>query len=274
MDTASARSWRAPARDLRSTLVGAALAFALSPLLVDLARHLVEVPWTRYVLVFPPLLLWQALRAEPAVPAPRLGWSLVALALLWELVAVGGGVPRFGRPALALALFGLCRALGLASPATAALALWTVPIPALLHGEPGSVLAAGYAEAAAGLLPGLSAELGAHGVALLARDGGRLAVDATDGGVALAVFLAGLGWLRGLRTSGTAVGSALRAGGLALAALPLQLLCVGLAASALATGRSETAASLLAVAPWLLGGALGAFFVLRPRRLHQERARG
>jgi len=254
-----------PARASHTAAILVALGFAFSPLLLDLARHFAEVGWTRYALVFPPLLAWQIIRAGPCEPSPRAGWALVSLALLVELIAVGGGVPRFGRPALVLALLGAGRALGLAPVPTLLLAAWAIPIPSGLLGRLGSPLTDALGQAAA-LIGGLSAQPDPSGVRLQAAEGESLLLRPSQAGVTLVALLSGLGWLAGLRGEAGLAGCALRAAALGLAAPLLQLFVVLAAGTVLAAGRPEAAALLWVATPWVLGTTLGLGLVARSRR--------
>jgi hypothetical protein len=248
----------APARR-SAAWMAAALAFALSPILVDLVAHVADQPWARYALVFPPLALWRLRRAAPTARAPGLGWTLVGAALVLELVTVGGGVPRFGRPAIPLAVAGLCRALGLAGWAPILLACWVVPAPHALSAQ--LPLPDIFAELAAALVGGVALEPGTPPRLLAAA--GTLVLRPHHGGVPLAALLSGLGWLAGLRVGGGLAGCARRAALLGLAALPVALLSVLLAAAVLAAGSPRAASWTLEGMPWVVGGALGLAAVLR-----------
>lgn len=258
-----------PTRGGRSLLLFAALAFALSPVLLDLARHVALEPWALYGAVFPPLLVGAALREGASPPAPRLGWALVAGALVLEIATVGGGVVRFGRPAVPLAVVGLCRALGVASWRTALLAAWIVPIPYFVVGAGGIPLAETWAAISRAGLAAVGLDLAlrptADGLALVGAAGGALALRPEDGGLALAACLSGLGWRAGLREGAGWGSCALRASLYALVALPLQLLGVALAAAALAAGLEGLAAGLLPLAPWVAGAGFAAARLLRAR---------
>ena len=98
-----------------------ALIICFSPVLVDLARHLVAEPWALYVLLFPPLLARCAVCEGPDARSVRMGAVLLALSLAVELVAVGGGLVRLGRLGLPLGVIGVSRAFGLLSLRTALL---------------------------------------------------------------------------------------------------------------------------------------------------------
>lgn len=258
-----------PSRPGRAVLLFAALGFALSPVLLDLGRHVLAEPWARYAAVFPLLLAWAALREPGLRRATRWGWALVAASLALELVAVGGGVARFARPAVPLAVVGLCRALGLASWRGSLLALWIVPIPHFFLLRAGLPLAEAWGaicEAGFGALAvGLALEPRGDGLALLGA-GGALALGSEDGGFALAAALSGVGWLSGVLVGAGWLRCAQEAIVHALSALLLQLLAVAVAASALAAGAAGFAGWLLATGPWAGGAVLAAARLLGLRR--------
>jgi hypothetical protein len=84
---------------------------AFSPVLVELAGHMRAEAWARYALVFAPLVAIVLARDTPATPR-RDGLLLLGLALAVELFCLVGHTTRLARPAFALAIIGLCRALG------------------------------------------------------------------------------------------------------------------------------------------------------------------
>lgn len=260
---------RTPPIGGQSLLLLGALAFALSPVLLDLVRQVALEPWARYAAVFPLLLAWAAFRERGSPRATPVGWALVAAAVALEFVAVGGGVVRFARPVVPLAVVGLCRALGLASWRTSLLALWMVPIPHFVLAAAGLPLAEAWAGlcrlglGAAGL--GLSLQPLGDGFALIGAKG-MLTLGSEDGGLALAAALSGLGWFAGLQGGAGWARCALEAILHALSALLLQLLAVALAASTLATAAAGLAGWLLAGAPWIGGAGLAATRLLGLRR--------
>jgi hypothetical protein len=259
LDLDAGRSSLPRSRAATAGWIAAALAFALSPVLMDLIHHLVEQPWARYALIFPPLVVWRLVRAEPTPISPRLGCALVVVALAVELVAVGGGVPRFGRPAIPLAIAGLCRAFGLAAWPTILLACWCVPVPiSLVSSLP---LVEGSSRLAAALLGGVSLQGGSPPT--LVAEAGALVLRPHDGGLPLAGLLSGLGWLVALRAGRGLGGCARAAAWMGLAALSLALLAVLLAAVLLAAGHLDAARWTRDGMPWVVGGALGLAFVLR-----------
>lgn len=236
-------------------LLGVASFVALSPLLVDLARHLGAEPWARYAALFGPLLLWAAW-SDPLRSPPRadgLLWLAAGVALAF--VAVGGGMPRLGRPAIPLAVVGLARLLGRPSPARALLALWIVPVPTVLtRAAPQLQIALGeLVERWAG---GLRLERAGDHVSLVAAQG-ALPLLPSDGGIPLAALLAGLAWYGAARRGGSlaqAAGQALR---WAPWALPIQVLALALAVGLLQIGQPAAARAWLDHGVWALVAAVG-----------------
>lgn len=219
-------------------LLWSALAVALSPSLVDLARHVVANPWARGAAVFPFLLAWSAYTAEERDRPARDGLVWLALGVALSLVGVGGGMPRVGRPGIALAVIGLARATGAPPLRCALLAAFAIPPPTQLV----ALLSPGLEGAAAWLAARVAGLLGsgalvdwsrAREIRLVASDGGALSLYPADGGLALAWSLAGVGWFAAVRRGGSLRAASRRALRWGTAALPLQALALG-AASALA----------------------------------------
>jgi hypothetical protein len=227
-----------------------ALAAALSPMLADLVRHWLAIPWSRYSVVFP-FLLAARIRSEPSRPAPAAdGWIWVAAALALELAAVAGGVTRLGRVALPLAVWGGCRLLGWTGPATAALAVFTVPIPHGLNELASPALETGLARAAAlaGRLFGAAPQL--LDPPELRVGGEALALLPADGGLSIAALLAGLGWHAGLVLREGAAACARRALAWAALGIPLQAAAVTGAALVAAVSGAPAARALLSHGVW------------------------
>jgi hypothetical protein len=242
-----------------------AVGLAFSPVLVDLAHHLAVEPWARYSLIFPPLLVWCASRERVTPQAARDGFWWLGLAILLELLAVGGGVTRLARPGLPLAAIGICRAYGLVSARTALLALWAIPIPHLVSAfaSPGlERTLLGIGVVAANALGGNVDVLGSRALV----SGGELAVAPFDGGLPLAAMLSGLGWYASLRCEtglSAAVRRALTWGALAI---PIQALAVLIAVGALTVGAGGAGRLFLTHGLWLTVAALGLFWAESLRR--------
>lgn len=245
-------------------LLWIALGVALSPSLVELAAHWLREPWSRYSALF--AALWVACARSESLPrTPRAdGYLLVLLGVALGAVAVGGGMGRFGRPGIALAVVGLARVLGAPSLPRALLAAWVVPVPnAVLAFVPGveSVTAAGVAAVASGFGLELAARPTLEGVELVAPAGG-LALGPEHGGLPLAALLAGLGWYAVARRGGALPAAARGALRSAPWALALQPAAIALAAALLLAGAPGAAAALLQPGVWLAVAAVAL------RRIH------
>jgi hypothetical protein len=232
------------AQRLPASLAWIALAAALSPLLVDLAQHWIDEPWALPSAAFLPLWL-RCAYTDASPPRPRWdGYAWLALALALEVVAVGGGMPRYGRPAVPLAVLGLARVLGHPTPARALVALWLVPVPWVLQqaSQPALEALLGAGVAALGLPLRVDREADA-----LAGAAGVLPVSAADSGLALAGLLAGLGWY-----AAASSGASLRAA--ACAALRRAALAPALQAAVWAAAIALLSAGAIAPARSLLAG--------------------
>ena len=252
----------------------AALATALSASLFDLGRHWVEAPWARSSGVLLLLFAWIALR-EPAPRRAPGGMALVGAGLAVSLLAVGGGMPRLGRPGIALAALGMARLTGRPAGAPAFLALFTVPLPSsvLTRLSPGleswvpqgTLLAAGAA-------PGAHVEWIHAGRLQLVAAGGELDLWAGDGGLALAWSLAALGWLLAMRSGSTLSGIAMRTALAALLALPVQACLLAAATAATLAGAAPGGRALLDHGPWGVV-AIAAVLVMRAGPAHRQERR-
>jgi hypothetical protein len=234
---------------MREILLWSALAIGLSASWVDLARHSLDEPWARPVALFPVLFVAAFLRDHRRRRAWHGGTLLVATGLALSLFAVGGGVDRLGRPGIPIAVTGMALALGRPSLATALLACWWIPPPAALSKAlaPGLESGLAWIAARAAEAQGLSAVATPHALEI---GGAKLELVPMDGGLPLAVYLAGVGWWGALHAGGgirEAFGAALRGVPLALAA---QALGLGLAFASLASGGASAARMLLDLWPW------------------------
>jgi hypothetical protein len=238
--------------------------------LVDLALHIAAEPWARYSLVFPPLFAWCLIHDKVPARAGRDGFAWLALAILLELVAVGGGMTRFARPGLPLAAIGTCRIFGLGPGRTALLALWTIPVPKIViaFASPGlETTLLRVASAAAGLL---GADVGVEGCRAFAA-AGQLELTDSDGGLPLAALLSGLGWYASLRCGGSLLACLRRAVAWAVLAIPLQLLGVLAAVTALAMGAPAVGRLLLDHGLWTATAAAGLAWAEHLRRRELSR---
>jgi hypothetical protein len=215
----------APTRS-EALLLWTGLAAAFSPTILDLARHAIDTPWSRYALVFPVLFAISARRG--ARPAPRSeGVRWIAAGLAIEIAAAFTGAIRWARPGLALAAFGICQRCGIGSPRAAVLLLFAVPAPAFAVHDGGALLES------------------------------ALSLRAHRGALALAPLLAGLAWYdavlcrRPLRWAIAASAAA------ALLAIPILVLMSLLAAGAAGAGWLRSAQWLSGPAPWIPIAAAG-----------------
>ncbi len=229
----------APARG-EALLLWAGLVAAFSPTIVDLVRHWIETPWSRYALVFPVLFAACAIREPRAAPRPAaLGW--VAAGLVLEVAAAFTGAMRWARPGLALAALGICRSSGFASPRAAVLLLFAVPAPAFAVHAGSALLDAALSEPIASFWRGA-----AGGGTVL---GAAPAIHAHRGALALAPLLAGLAWYEAVLCrrplSRALVASA------AAALLAVLIVALGWFAAA-----GAAAAGFVSSAQWLTGPAL------------------
>jgi len=234
---------------MRERVLWGALAIALSASWFDLARHWWEEPWARPAALFLPLVVAAAARDRGRQEARWDGALLVAVGLGWSLVAMGGGLPRLGRPGVPLAMIGLARALGRPSLAVSLLALWVIPPPfalakALLPGlEQGLAWIAVQLAEARGL-PGLLTPR------FVEIAGATLPLGPADGGLPLAVYLAGVGWWSAVRADGGVREAARAAARIAPLGFLAQALGLVLALALLFARAAPAARALLDLLAW------------------------
>ncbi|MBW2243286.1 MAG: hypothetical protein JRH01_14965 [Deltaproteobacteria bacterium] len=225
---------------------GLFVAIALSPSLVETARHLMAEPWKSSALVVP-LLLVALARAEgkPGGPLrrPALGWIVLAVGI--ELLAAGAGLLRWSRLSLGIAGFGWLRATSWTKPTSAYLAFLAVPLPSFASRLTSPMLERTWSRLAASVLPNVDAR------------NFPLPLHYGDGGLHLLVLGAALGAYAGLRhAESTARCFGLAAIG-ALALMLLQPLAVILAAGLAETVGPGFARGFLDLAlPWTAGLAV------------------
>jgi len=232
------------------------LLVAFSPVLVNLVQHLEEEAWARYVLVFPFLLALCIAQDSSRPRASALGYVALTLGILIELVAIGGSTMVYARPALPLAVIGLCAAFGLASTRTALLACWVIPVPHQVLRMVSPELETALLRPVTGLLDAVGAELRLEGSRVLAP-AGELEVFDFDGGLTLVALLVGLGWYAGLRRRCGLFGILRRAVLWGALALQLQLLALLLALLALVLGAPSLGRCFLTHVLWVLVAAVG-----------------
>ena len=249
------------------TVLWIALAAALSPLLVDLAAHVVGNRWARGAAIFPLLLAYCAWRdPSPRTPS-RDGLVLLVLGVAVAFVDVGGGMPRVGRPGIVLAVLGLARMTGRPSLRCALLALWMIPFPTQII----EALAPGLDAVVANLAAHFATALGvasrvdaSHVVALrLIVPAGRLELFPGDGGLALAWTFAGLGWFVVVRREAPLAEAARIVVRWMMTAIALQAVTLALACAVALFGRPALGRALLdhfLLVATLLGLALASRF--------------
>ena len=233
----------------RELVLWGALAIALSLSWVDLARHWADEPWARPSALFLALGLAAAAREDTRSRPRGDGYLLLAAGLGMTVLAVGGGEARLGRPGLALAIFGMARALGRPSAGVALLALWVIPPPFALSTALSPGLERGLAELSiqAARTWGLDASLVDR---MLEIAGMQLKLRATDGGLPLCVYLAGIGWWTAVWRGGNLRAAARAAIRLAPLGLVAQVVALVMAFALLAGGAPNAARAALDIWPW------------------------
>jgi hypothetical protein len=234
-----------------------ALAAALSPVLVDLVRHWVSTPWSRYSAVFP-LLLAVRIQSDPSrrAPAPD-GWLWIGAALALELASAAGGVTKLARFALPLAVWGGFRLSGVSGPATAVLSAFAVPIPHVLNEMASPGLETGLAHGAARVARLFGASPQVLEPPQLLVGGQALLLRPPDGGLSLAALLGGLGWHAGLALREGGAVSARRALTWAALGIPLQAVAVTMAVAIAAISGAAVARGWLSHGVWPLVALAG-----------------
>jgi hypothetical protein len=242
----------------------AGLALAFSPALAEIAAHWRAEPWARYSAV----VLWLLPRCASAgagterSPGRRDGLFLVGAGLALEVFAAAAGPAKLGRPGLVLGVVGMARALGHPPLRIAALAAFLVPVPAALARLPDPLLRPLLLAPAAAAGDSLEAvRLGiAHGDALLR-------VYPHDLGVPLAALFAATAWAASALRGDPIPRALARAAAASLAAFPVQLAALVVAALVLEARGPEAARSWLDDGPWLVAAlaALAAFESARRR---------
>ncbi len=254
----------------REALLWCMLALAFSPVLFDLVAHYAERPSVAYGALFIALFAWEAIRSPRGEARPALGLGLVAAGLAMELVFAKVGWIRFARPGLALGMIGLASLRGSATPQLCLLALFAVPIPSFAFGVLQPLLRPA-ATLWTRLLAGVGAPLEIGRTGEVFTPDASLALSSYDTGAPLAVLIAGLCLYAGVRGRWPLSRIAVRAALLCPLALPVQLVALGLALWALASGSPELARATLGVGPWLACSAVGGWLILRRGRVEPVR---
>ena len=249
----------APKASATNWILWGALLLAFSPVLADQGQHWLDSEWSRYSILFVPLLAWAVYRSPAQEPRRKLGLALVAFSLVIELVVARGAMIELARPAFSLAVIGLVVATGLAPVRTALLALWIVPIPSfLIDVVGGSDLALDPFASLAELLSRLGLDLEVTG-RLLVSGGQELSIDSSFAGLPLFALLSGLGWYRALRLKLRPLAT-LRCLLLhLLCGAPIQLGAAVLAMVAFSLGAEVTSEILLEPVPWLMSMATAVY---------------
>jgi len=247
---------------LRSPIFWIALTVALSPSIYHVLSMIRDFAWTRPVCVGIALLVVALpMRRHDAIERhPRLGLCAVVLGLLVQLVGVASGSWSIARLGLPVALCGMAALLGRPSLPVAALAFWTVPIPNMLVVAASPWLETAAARFATGVAALFGVSIDASGPLLHYADQ-RLEFTDYDGGVLLAVLLAGLGWYAAVRAGAagprgllTALGRALRWGALVVL---LQPAVAVVAVVLLAAGAPKAGARWLETGYWIVVAICG-----------------
>jgi hypothetical protein len=226
-------------------------AFSLS--LLDLASHWLANPWSRYSLVFIPLVAWVAYNEDYKQRHPKLGALMILAAMLIQLLSAKTGFLAVSRPALAFGLVGFLLNRGFASKRCALLALFAVPIPYSLATDLGGLQIAEWLFATGAGIFGIEHAIETH--VLIVRQI-RLPMASTFAGLPLFVLAVGLSGYFGLRRQMSIARTARFFVGLLLAAIPIQIVAVALSLLALAQGHVAAAEAVLSTLVWILPTAL------------------
>ncbi len=106
-----------------------ALVAAFSVSIFDLVAHWIASPWSRYSIVFVPIVGWVAYHETYRRRHPRLGALLIVAGVTTQLFSVMADTLALSRPALVCALIGLLINRGFASKRCALLSVFIIPIP-------------------------------------------------------------------------------------------------------------------------------------------------
>jgi hypothetical protein len=251
------------------------LAVALSPVLRDIAGHVIAHPWAGYSVVFLVLFVLASGHPSRGQEPKGDGYLLLAAGLLMELIGIGGGIDRLARPALPLGILGLSRLLGRPPIPAALLVLGIVPVPTFALAPAAAVVNPAMARLAAMVSGALGFSLHVHG-ATLAAPSGVLTLGEGDSGLTLAILLAGIGWYAGLRRAWAKAPapepkSLLRQCARAALrwvpwAIPIQAAGIVVAGILLALGSLTLSRVLLQCGVWALTAALGLLRASQPER--------
>lgn len=233
----------------RALLLWVALLAGFSPILADLVDHLFAEPWACYVLVFVPLCGVGLARSQAQPRRRPDGFVWLAIAVLVELVAVGGNTTRLARPAFPLAVIGLCRGFGLATTRAAALSLWLVPVSSSLLRLASPRLEELLLGMAVAVVRVTGVDVTVDGRVAWAASG-ALQLQRWHGGLPLMALLSGLGWYASLRADSGLAATLRRTLAWGALGFPLQALGVVVAVGVLAAGAPAVARALLDHGVW------------------------
>lgn len=221
--------------------------FSLS--LIDLFGHWLANPWSRYSMVFVPLVAWVAYNEDYKRRHPRLGAVLIAVAMLIQLASAKAAILAVSRPALACGLMGYLLNRGFASKRCAVLSLFIVPIPYSIVSDLGGVAIAEWLLTAGASVFGITATLVDH---VLTVEASSLSVSSTYAGLPLIILCTGLAGYVGLRRQ-VGLAGALQSWGLLLLCAPFaQLSAIALALFSLSLDLEPLARFILDSLAWLV----------------------
>ncbi|MDP6980688.1 MAG: hypothetical protein QF570_19160 [Myxococcota bacterium] len=219
---------------LRNTdvLLLVALLAALSVSIFDLVVHWVANPWSRYSVVFAPLVAWVAYHETHRRRHPRLGALLIVVGMTAQLFSVMADTLALSRPALVCALMGLSINRGFASKRCALLSVFIIPIPYSVAKElAGLKIAEWWMSLVADALS-IEHTLVLH-VFRVVDGQAALEVSATHGGVPLLALALGLAGYAGLRLHQSLAQTGVQLLRWVAVLIPVQLLALALAVVAL-----------------------------------------
>lgn len=244
-----------------------ALFVAFSPILLDLAGQLAELPEERGI-AFVALLLLLAILQDPVEEAASghaaglLGVGIGVLLLILGIVTGSWSIARVGLPVAAL---GLAIARGAPRPMVMVLAFLAIPIPHSLVLLTSPELETMLTRAAMGALSALGHSIPTTGASIGAAPD-TIHLVPHQGVVTLGVPLAALGWYSAVREGSSPRTAVLRAAAGGLLALPLQLVVLIVTGALVALGRPELGEIWVRHIGWVAVSGCGLVWVLRLER--------
>jgi hypothetical protein len=246
---------------LKRTLPWIALGCAFSPVLIQLAGGIVQIPFGWSIALAPALMLLAIRKPrQRAQPRRAVALPLLLAGLLAEVVGIAGGSWSIARAGFPVSVVGLALWTGEPRPMTAALALWVVPIPSTLFGFTTPEVESALARIGAAMGALLGADLQASGP--LIRNGPRsLELDPLHSGLHLAWIGAELAWYAAVRKGLPVKAAIARAVAVSLAMLPLQVIAVLFAVALLVSGAPDLASIWLDHGVWLTAAIAGLVWI-------------